>query len=91
LQDHLVLETLPPFRIILHWTTLTPTDHLSFLGQSGDKAVIGDWNDDGLDEIGIFRNGMWLLDMNRNGTWNPGVDSLNFLGQAGDTPVVGLW
>ncbi len=21
-QDHLVLETLPPFRIILHWTTL---------------------------------------------------------------------
>ena len=22
LQDHLVLETLPPFRIILHWTTL---------------------------------------------------------------------
>ena len=24
LQDHLVLETLPPFRIILHWTTLSP-------------------------------------------------------------------
>ena len=24
LQDHLVLETLPPFRIILHWTTLDP-------------------------------------------------------------------
>ena len=21
-QDHLVLETRPPFRIILHWTTL---------------------------------------------------------------------
>ncbi|MDA1315352.1 MAG: hypothetical protein O2968_18640, partial [Acidobacteria bacterium] len=27
LQDHLVLETLPPFRIILHWTTLTERDY----------------------------------------------------------------
>ena len=31
LQDHLVLETLPPFRIILHWTTL----------QEGSAAPIG--------------------------------------------------
>ena len=68
-----------------------PTDHLSFLGQAGDDALIGDWNDDGLDEVGFFRNGMWILDMDRNGNWNPGVDRLHFLGQGGDTPVVGRW
>jgi hypothetical protein len=30
----------------------------------------GDWNNDGLDEIGVFRNGEWYLDMNRKSDWN---------------------
>ena len=35
-QDHLVSETLPPFRIILHWTTLMYSS--SGLWESGKPA-----------------------------------------------------
>ena len=30
-------------------------------GQSGDKPVVGDWNGDGVTDIGVFRNGTFLL------------------------------
>jgi hypothetical protein len=65
-------------------------------GKTGDIPVVGDWNNDGFDEIGVFRivngQGRWYLDLNGNGVWEPGLDAVytNF-GQAGDIPVVGKW
>src|SRR5262249_37345127 len=34
-------------------------DSYFFLGQTGDIPVAGDFNGDGVVEIGIFRNGLW--------------------------------
>jgi len=51
--------------------------------------VVGDWNGDGVDEIGVFRNGMWYLDLNGNGIWEgPAVDRQYTFGLAGDIPVL---
>jgi hypothetical protein len=41
-----------------------------FGGAAGDIPVVGDWNGDGLEKIGIFRSGMWYLDFNGNGAWD---------------------
>ncbi len=40
-------------------------------GKSGDLPVAGDWNNDGIAEIGVFRpsTGEWLLDLNGNRQW----------------------
>lgn len=52
--------------------------------------VAGDFNGDGLDEIGVFDNGTWYIDMNNNFQWNgtAGGDAQWSFGQAGDVPVV---
>ena len=31
-------------------------------GAPGDVPVAGDWNADGRDDVGVFRNGLFLLD-----------------------------
>ena len=70
-------------------------------GQQGDLPVTGDWNGDGRTDIGIFRNGTFILGVLvslRNclsGTCvsTTGVvlqPSITF-GQAGDLPVAGDW
>src|SRR5260370_136173 len=65
---------------------------LGYIGQSGDIAVVGDWNGSGTKKIGIFRNGLWVLDYNGTGWWGgPPFDRAIYLGQAGDIPVVGDW
>lgn len=62
--------------------------------QSGDIAVIGDWNGDGHSKAGWFRpsTGEWFLDYNNAGVFTNGV-SLHYtgFGQPGDVPVVGDW
>ena len=58
--------------------------------REGDIAVIGDWNGDGIYNIGIFRDGVWFLDMDGDGRWSEGDLVVEF-GQAGDLPVVGDW
>ncbi|MHB8625408.1 MAG: 6-bladed beta-propeller [Aggregatilineales bacterium] len=56
---------------------------------AGDLALVGDWNGDGVDTIGLFRNGQFLLqDSNRV---QSGPDYNFVLGIAGDTPLVGDW
>lgn len=59
-------------------------------GAATDIPVSGDFNGDGIDEIGVFRNGSWFIDMNNNFQWNgtAGGDAEWFFGQAGDIPVV---
>lgn len=40
--------------------------------------------------FGIFRSGIWLIDVDDSGLWDAG-DALLFWGQTGDIPVVGDW
>ena len=56
--------------------------------------VTGDWNGDGVTEIGIYANGNWYLDMNRNWQWD-GTPTDTFgifgVGLPNAIPVTGDW
>jgi hypothetical protein len=54
-------------------------------GQAGDLPISGDWNGDGVTDLGVFRNGQFLLRQSL-GT----ITTVNF-GQAGDLPIAGDW
>lgn len=63
-------------------------DHVFQYGEQPDTPVTGDWNGDGIDQIGIFRNGHWLMDADGDGRWTEKDKRAEF-GQAGDEPIVG--
>jgi serine-aspartate repeat-containing protein C/D/E len=63
-------------------------DHVFHYGVPGDAPVTGDWNGDGTRQIGVFRDGEWLLDLNGDGRFSE-VDTVVEFGSAGDLPVVG--
>jgi hypothetical protein len=65
-------------------------DHVFYYGTGTDVPLVGDWNGDGVSTIGVFRNGLWILDDNGDGRWLPG-ETIVELGQPGDLPVVGDW
>ena len=70
------------------------TDRAYNFGTTGDLPVSGDWNNDGIHEIGVFRPSthMFYLDYNGNGAWNGGVaDRAYNFGTTGDLPVSGDW
>ena len=52
--------------------------------------MVGDFNGDGVDEIGVYRDGQWIIDTNGNRQIDA-HDTVFALGEAGDTPVVGDW
>lgn len=52
--------------------------------------VVGDFNGDGLTDVGVFADGEWFIDLNGNGVWDEG-DLWVKLGSPGDMPVVGDW
>jgi hypothetical protein len=57
-------------------------------GLAGDYPVTGDWDGNGTDTIGVYRNGTFLL---RNSN-TVGFADINFaFGAAGDQPVAGDW
>ncbi len=61
-----------------------------FFGIPGDLPLVGDWNCDGVDTVGMFRpsNGFVYL-RNTNG---PGPADVTFwFGRGGDVPFVGDW
>ncbi len=60
-------------------------DQTLSIGQAGDKVIHGDMNGDGLTDVGVFRNGQWLLDLNHDG----GFDVQYNFGQAGDIALIG--
>jgi len=68
---------------------------LGYLGQSGDQPVVGNWRQPNVKpqrtSIGIFRNGLWLLDTNGDNYYTPADMPYFFFGQAGDQPLVGRW
>ena len=52
--------------------------------------MVGDFNGDGIDELGVYRTGTWLLDTNGNHQLDA-HDKVFELGGPGDKPVVGDW
>lgn len=56
----------------------------------GAIHLAGDFNGDGRDELALFKDGEWLLDINGNGVWDSG-DLWAKLGDKADLPVVGDW
>ncbi|MFO1019514.1 MAG: VCBS repeat-containing protein [Planctomycetales bacterium] len=72
--------------------TTTADDILTTFGGSGDIPLVGDWNGDGFDDIGIWRNGFFYLDANGNGVYDGSVTDRYFsFGLTTDTPIVGDW
>ena len=63
-------------------------DHVFRYGRSQDLPVAGDWDGDGIDSIGTFCDGHWVLDYNGDGR-NLGQEYVASFGQAGDLPVIG--
>jgi hypothetical protein len=57
-------------------------------GRKGDLPVVGDFDGDGVHEIGVFRNGRWILDIDGNHQLDA-HDRVFQLGAEGDLPVVG--
>jgi PKD repeat protein len=63
-------------------------------GITGDIPVTGDWNNDGISEIGVFRPSthLFYLDYNGNGAWNgAAIDRQYNFGITGDIPITGDW
>jgi hypothetical protein len=58
------------------------------LGNSGDLPVAGDFEGDGRDSIGTFRDGLWRIDLNGDGRLTP-ADRVMKFGSSGDVPIVG--
>jgi hypothetical protein len=57
------------------------------------QPVIGDWTGSGMMRIGVFRDGVWYLDLNGNRRWDgkEGGDGVFRFGLAGDIAVPGDW
>ena len=70
------------------------SDRVTVFGYAdGFDPVMGDWNADGIDEIGLYQSasGVFLLDSNGNGTWDDGADTVAPFGRPGDLPFSGWW
>ena len=66
-------------------------DLSEFLFGSEDAIpVSGDWNGDGITDIGVFVAGNWYLDLNGDGRWDRS-DLWAKLGTIDDLPVTGDW
>ncbi|MEC7565491.1 MAG: SdrD B-like domain-containing protein [Planctomycetota bacterium] len=63
-------------------------DHVFQYGQKAEVAVTGDWNGDGVVNLGTYRDGQWKLDSNGDGRISDGERVITF-GRPGDIPVVG--
>jgi hypothetical protein len=59
-------------------------------GISDAVAISGDFNGDGVSEIGLYKAGQWFIDLNGNGRWDE-QDLWIQLGTEEDLPVVGDW
>jgi predicted outer membrane repeat protein len=57
-------------------------------GMGGDYPITGDWDGDGTDTIGVYRDGTFYL---RNSNTNGFAEIVFSFGQAGDQPIAGDW
>ncbi|HUY89519.1 MAG TPA: SdrD B-like domain-containing protein [Pirellulales bacterium] len=63
-------------------------DHVFHFGTPDDIPITGDWTGAGIDSIGIFHKGRWILDVDGDGKRSE-KDLSIYLGESGDRPVVG--
>lgn len=69
-------------------------EEVRYYGLLGDKPVVGDWNGDGKDDLGVVRvntarGGLdWYLDLDSRGDV---AEKVAYFGLLGDQPVVGDW
>ena len=73
-----------------------PTDQMGIfgIGLEGEVPVVGDWNGDGISEIGVYMDGLWYLDKNRSWQWDgePADQYGVFgIGLTDVVPVPGKW
>ncbi|MCA9094360.1 MAG: VCBS repeat-containing protein [Planctomycetaceae bacterium] len=78
------------------WDGTSGGDSLISFGNASDRPIVGDWNGDGTDDVGVYRDvgnaGRFYLDLNGDGTWSgPATDATFVFGIAGDNPVAGDW
>lgn len=66
-------------------------DSALIFGLPNDFPVAGDWNGDGFSEIGVFRDGIFSLDLDGDGIWDPVRDTSFQFGYAGDQVLSGDW
>ena len=52
------------------WNGIAGGDRQVTFGINGDTPVTGDWNGDGIDDVGVKRNNIYYLDANGNGVFN---------------------
>ncbi|QEG22687.1 SdrD B-like domain-containing protein [Mariniblastus fucicola] len=80
------------------WTFTTTTndeilakeDGSIHFGVIGGIPLAGDFDGNGIDEVAIYKDGYWMIDINRNGKWDRN-DLLAKLGDSEDRPVAGDW
>lgn len=60
-------------------------------GIGGDIPVVGDWTGTGNYRVGVFRGGVWYVDIDGDRNWTWGVDAYYYYGIPGDIPLVGDW
>jgi len=73
-----------------------PTDTMGVFGVGLTNAlpVVGDWDGDGISEIGIYSDGVWYLDVNRSWQWDgEPTDTMGIfgIGLTNSVPVTGDW
>ena len=71
----------------MHSTSHAPR-HVLHFGGADDLAVAGDFNGDGIETVGVYRRGRWMLDVNGNGQFDT-ADACFTFGDEHDLPVVG--
>jgi hypothetical protein len=66
-------------------------DTAVFLGQHADLPVSGDWDGDGINDIGVFRPvaGKFVLRLGESSGFE--IVTVQFVGEPGDRPVIGDW
>ncbi len=69
---------------------LRPTRLSVSFGVPSGIPIAGDFNGDGLAELGVYVDGQWFIDVNGNGEWDE-ADLWAQLGGPQDLPVVGDW
>ncbi len=78
-----------PFRILPGGGFFVLTIAFDF-GTSGDLSVTGDWDGDGVDTVGVYRDDEQSLFLLTN-THSSTVDTSFILGGPGDLPMAGDW
>lgn len=69
--------------------TWSAGDQVRIFGIAGDDPVVGDWNADGRDDVGVKRGTAWYLDANGTGGWDGGDVGYGSFGEAGDRALAG--